>query len=92
MPQYVIERTFPGVGGRRPPSYRASPRSPSACSDLDPDIEWLHSYVVDEKIYCVYHAPDAELVREHARCGGFPADSVSQVHAIIDPTARTTAR
>jgi hypothetical protein len=87
MPKYVIERTLPGAGNLSPADLRAiSMKSNGVLRELGSDIQWQHSYVVADKIYCVYIAKNAELVREHARCGGFPADSVSEVKAMIDPT------
>jgi uncharacterized protein DUF4242 len=87
MPKYVIERAIPGAGSLSPQELRAiSQKSCSVLSEMGPQIQWLHSYVTDDKIYCVYIAPDAETVREHARRGGFPADTVAQVATMIDPT------
>ena len=87
MPQYVIERTIPGAGRLSPAELRAiSQKSVSVIRELGPaDVQWVQSYVVDEKIYCVYNAKNPEIVFEHAKCGGFPADSVSQVRAMISP-------
>ena len=87
MPKYVIERELPGAGGLSPEDLRAiAQKSCGVLRDLGPRIQWLQSYVTGDKIYCVYIAPDAEVVREHARLGGFPADSVAEVKTIIDPT------
>ena len=87
MPRYVIERDLPGIGKSSPQELRAiSQRSVDVLHSLGPAIQWVHSYVVDDKIYCVYNAPSADMVLEHAKCGGFPANRVSQVRAIIDPT------
>ena len=87
MPQFVIEREMPGAGGLSQDELKgASQGSCSVLRELGPEIQWVHSYVTDDKIYCVYVAPDAEAVREHARRGGFPADSVEQVRRRIDPT------
>lgn len=87
MPKYVIERIVPGAGKMSPSDLKAlSLRSCSALNQLGPQIQWVHSYVTDNKIYCVYIAPNEELINEHARLGGFPANHVSQVKAIIDPT------
>ena len=87
MPKYVIERELAGAGRLSPQELRAiSQKSVGVLKDLGPSIQWVQSYVVDDKIYCVYNADSADLVREHARCGGFPANSVSQVRALIDPT------
>lgn len=86
MPRYVIERELPGAGKLSGAELKAiSQKSVGVLKSLGPEIQWVHSYVVDDKIYCVYNAPSADLVREHARCGGFPANRISQVHAIIDP-------
>ena len=87
MPQFVIERDMPGIGGASAADLKgASQTSCSVLRDLGPDIQWVHSYVTDDKIYCVYNAPDEETVREHARQGGFPANRISRVFATIDPT------
>lgn len=86
MPKYVIERGIPGAGKLSAQELQAiSKKSVGVLKELGPDVQWIHSYVVDDKIYCVYNAANADLVREHARCGGFPADRVSEVKAIIDP-------
>jgi hypothetical protein len=86
MPKYVIEREVPGAGSMTPDQLHAL--SAKSCGVLAGmrDIHWIHSYVTGDKIYCVYVAPDEASVREHARLGGFPADRVSEVRAIIDPT------
>ena len=87
MPKFVIEREIPGAGKLSLSELQAiSQKSCNVISELGPAIQWIQSYVVDDKIYCVYIAPNAELVREHAKRGGFPANMVSQVRAIIDPT------
>ena len=87
MPKWVIERELAGAGKLSPAELQAiSQKSCGVLSNIGPQIQWVHSYVVDDKIYCVYIAPNPEVVREHARQGGFPANKVSQVHAIIDPT------
>jgi hypothetical protein len=87
MPKFVIERAIPGIGASKAAELQAiSQKSCSVLHELGPDVQWLHSYVTGDKIYCVYIAPSEELVREHARRGGFPATSVSQVVTIIDPT------
>lgn len=93
MPKFVIEREIPGVGQLPAAQLQAiSQKSCGVLNELGPQVQWVHSYVTDDKIYCVYIAPDAEAVREHARRGGFPANSVSAVRAIIDPTtAEVTA-
>ncbi len=87
MPQFVIERQMPGVGSAAPADLKAAAEtSCSVLRDLGPEIQWVHSYVTDDKIYCLYRAPSAELIREHARKGGFPSDAVSEVRAMINPT------
>ena len=83
---YVIERTIPGAGKLTPDELKAiSQKSCGVLQDLGPEIRWLHSYVTGDKIYCVYVARSEEMVREHAKRGGFPADSVSAVKTIISP-------
>ena len=87
MPKYVIERDLPGAGKLSSQELQAiSQKSCSILSGLGPRIQWLQSYVTDDKIYCVYIAPDEKLIREHATRGGFPANSISEVRTIIDPT------
>ncbi|MFN2316487.1 MAG: DUF4242 domain-containing protein [Gemmatimonadales bacterium] len=87
MPKYVIERLIPGAGKLSPDELRTiSQRSCAVVDEMGPQIQWIHSYVTDNKIYCVYIAKDEEAVREHARRGGFPANHVSAVKAMIDPT------
>ena len=87
MPKYVIEREIPGAGKFSAEQLKAiSQTSCGVLRDMGPQIQWLHSYVTDDKIYCVYIAPDEATVREHARRGDFPANSVAQVRTIIDPT------
>ena len=87
MPKYVIEREIPGVGSS--PAAALQTVSQTSCSVLNklgPQIQWLESYVTDDKIYCVYIAPNEEMIREHASMGGFPANRISEVKTIIDPT------
>ncbi|WP_440976615.1 DUF4242 domain-containing protein [Pseudoxanthomonas winnipegensis] len=87
VPKYVIERDIPGAGKLTPAELNGiSQRSCSVLHGMGPQIQWLHSYVTDDKIYCVYIAPDEASVREHAAKGGFPANSVAQVRTVIDPT------
>ncbi len=87
MRRYVIERELPGAGRMSSAELRATAqKSNGILRDLGPDIQWVHSYVVDDKIYCVYYAASPDLIREHARCSGIPADRISEVVAIIDPT------
>ncbi|WP_147652763.1 DUF4242 domain-containing protein [Vulcaniibacterium gelatinicum] len=86
MPRYVIERNLPGAGQLPAEQLRAiSQKSCRVLDALGPRIQWDRSYVTDDKIYCVYIAPSEDLVREHARQGGFPADRVAEVKAVIDP-------
>ncbi|MGA9672980.1 MAG: DUF4242 domain-containing protein [Terracidiphilus sp.] len=87
MPKFVIEREIPGVGSMSAEQFKAvSETSCSVLRNLGPQIQWLQSYVTDDKIFCVYIAPNEEMIREHAKQGGFPANKVSQVRTIIDPT------
>ncbi len=88
MPKWVIEREVPGAGKLSLDEIQAiSQKSCSVLNKLGPQIQWLHSYVTDDKIYCVYVAPNVEVVREHARQGGFPANKISAVRRMIDPTS-----
>jgi len=87
MPKYVIEREIPGVGKLSPAELQAiSQKSCGVLREMGPAIQWVHSYVTDNKIYCVYIAPNEATVREHAQRGGFPANHISEVKAVIDPT------
>lgn len=87
MPKFVIEREIPGAGKLTPQELQAiSQKSCSVLSAMGPQVQWLQSYVTDDKIYCVYIAPDEASVREHAAQGGFPANSVARVRTVIDPT------
>ncbi|MBA3512100.1 DUF4242 domain-containing protein [Sphingomonas sp.] len=87
MPQFVIEREMPGVGKLSGGDLKgASETSCSVLRDLGPDIQWVHSYVTDDKIYCIYRAPSEDMIRQHADTAGFPANSISQVRNVIDPT------
>jgi hypothetical protein len=87
MPKYVIERELPGAGKLTAEQLQGiSQTSCKVLSDLGPSIQWVQSYVTDDKIYCVYIAPNEALVREHAKLGGFPANNVSEVRETIDPT------
>jgi hypothetical protein len=87
MPKYVIEREIPGAGNIPPQDLQAiSQKSCSVLNELGPKIQWVQSYVTDNKIYCVYIAPNKEMVMEHAQKGGFPANSVAEVKTMIDPT------
>lgn len=86
MPKYVIEREIPDAGKLTPEQLKAiSQTSCGVLSKLGSEIQWVHSYVTDDKIYCVYNAPNEEMVYEHAKQGGFPANSVAKVSTIIDP-------
>jgi Protein of unknown function (DUF4242) len=87
MPKYVIERTIPGLGAMSPGElHDVSCASNAVLAELAPRVQWIQSYVTDDKLYCVYLAENADAVREHATRGGFPADSIAQVHTTIDPT------
>lgn len=87
MPKYVIEREIPGAGNLTEKELQAiSQKSCGVLRNLGPQVQWLHSYVTQDKIYCVYIAPDEHSVREHARQGGFPANKVSEIRTTIDPT------
>jgi hypothetical protein len=87
MPKYVIEREIPGAGNMSPQELQgASQKSCSVLRHLGPQIQWVHSYVTADKLYCVYIAPNEEIIREHAQQGGFPANRISEIKAMIDPT------
>jgi len=87
VPKFVIEREIPGVGSFSPEQLKAiSQQSCGVLADLGPSIQWVQSYVTDDRIYCTHIAPNAEIVREHARRGGFPANRIAAVRAVIDPT------
>ncbi|HLO26444.1 MAG TPA: DUF4242 domain-containing protein [Geobacteraceae bacterium] len=87
MPKYVIERELPGAGKLTAETLQAiSQKSCGVLKGLGPEIQWVQSYVTDDKIYCIYIAPNKDMVLEHARQGGFPANSVAEVKGIIDPT------
>lgn len=86
MPQFVIERNMPGVGQASTEDLKgASQTSCGVLRDLGPEIQWVHSYVTDDKIYCIYRAPNEDMIREHAQRGGLPADQISRVRTMIDP-------
>lgn len=86
MPKFVIEREFPGAGKLSAPELKAiAEKSVGILRDLGPEIQWVHSYVADDKIFCVYQARDAAILRKHAECGGFPANKILQVRTVIDP-------
>lgn len=87
MPTYVIERDLPGAGKLSGAELAGiAQKSNQVIAELGPEIRWLTSYVTDDKVYCVYVAPDEDILVEHARCGGFPADRISRVSAVIDPS------
>ena len=87
MPKYVIEREIPGAGNMSPQDLQSvSQKSCSVLQNLGPQIQWLHSYVTGDKIYCIYIAPNEEMIREHAQQGGFPANRISEIKTVIDPT------
>jgi len=87
MPKYLIERSIPKAGRMSPTELRdAAGKSCRVLNELGPQIQWIQSYVTDNKLFCVYIAPNPELVREHAVRAGFPADAIHQVKVIIDPT------
>lgn len=87
MPKYVIEREIPGAGKLSVEELHAiAQKSCGVLAKMGPQIQWVHSYVTGDKIYCIYNAPDEASVREHAAQGGFPANKVERVHTIIDPT------
>ena len=87
MPKFLIEREIPNAGALSADELQGiSQRSCDVLRVMGPEIQWVHSYVTDNKIYCIYRAPSEDLVREHARRGGFPANKISQVRSTIDPT------
>ena len=92
MPKFVIEREIPGAGGLSGEELQAiSEKSCSVLRVMGPQIQWVQSYVTDDKIYCVYVAPNVEAVREHAKRGGFPANVIARVRTVIDPTTAEAA-
>ena len=87
MPKYVIEREIPGAGNLSPEELQTiSQTSCGVLQNLGPQIQWVESFVTDDKVYCVYIAPNEEMIREHARQGGFPANKIAEVRSRIDPT------
>lgn len=91
MPRYVIEREIPGAGRLTAAELQGiSQKSCGVLSDLGPAIQWVHSYVTDDKVYCVYQAPDETLLRRHAELGGFPANRIERISRLIDPTTAET--
>ena len=87
MPKFVIEREIPGAGNLSAEELRqVAQTSCGVLNNLGPQIQWIESFVTDNKVYCVYIAPNEEMIREHARQGGFPANKISEVKTVIDPT------
>ena len=87
MPKFVIEREIPGAGDLSPQQLQAiSQTSCGVLQQMGPQIQWVQSYVTGDKVYCVYIAPNEEMIREHAQQGGFPANRISEIKSIIDPT------
>jgi hypothetical protein len=87
MPKFVIERDLPGAGKLTPEELKGvSQKSCDVLKNLGPEINWVQSYVTDNKIYCIYIAPNVEMIREHAKQGSFPADRISEIKTLIDPT------
>ena len=87
MPKYLIERELPGAGKLTPDQLRGvSQKSCSVLNRMGPEIQWIHSYVTADKIYCVYRAPDESMIREHAKQGGFPANKISEISSVIEPS------
>lgn len=87
MPKFVIEREIPGAGKLSPAELQAiSRKSCDVLGQLGPQVQWVNSYVTDDKVYCVYIAPDEAAIRRHAELGGFPANAISEVRSVIDPT------
>jgi hypothetical protein len=85
MPKFIIERQVPGAGGLTSENLRAmSQKSRDVLCTLGSDIQWIHSYVAGDKVYCIYLAPNADLIREHARLAGFPANMITEISNIID--------
>jgi hypothetical protein len=86
MPKYVIEREIPGIGSRSPEEFKAiAQKSNAIMEEMGPGIQWGHSYVVGDKIFCVFIAKDEETIREHARKGGFPCNTISEIATMMDP-------
>jgi hypothetical protein len=87
MPKFVIERAIPNIGATSAADLQAiSQKSCGVLNELGPQVQWVHSYVTGDKIYCIYRAPNAEMVAQHAKLGGFPADSIERIATMIDPT------
>ena len=93
MPKYLIERDIPAAGGLTPEQLQSiSQKSCNVLSELGPQIQWIESYVTDDKIYCMYISPNENMVREHANMGGFPANRISEIKTVIDPTTAEPSR
>jgi uncharacterized protein DUF4242 len=93
MPKYIIERTVPGAGQMDAGALAAiAAKSNDVLRTLGSDVQWVHSYVADDTITCVYLAANADIIREHGRCGGFPVDSIREVRTVIDPATAETGR
>jgi hypothetical protein len=87
MPKYVIERDIPGAGKLSPQELKGiAQKSCGVLEKMGPQIQWMESYITDDKVYCVYVAPNEKMIREHAEQGGFPANRISKVTSVIDPT------
>ncbi len=87
MPKYIIERDVPGIGNSSPEEFKVGAQSScDVLRKMGPEIQWVHSYVVDDKIYCIYISPNEDMIKEHAQKSGFPADKISEVRTIVDPT------
>lgn len=87
MPKYVVERELPGAGKlSRDELRQVAQKSNGVIQTLGPKIQWVETFVADDKLYCIYNAPSPELIKEHAKCGGFPANRISQVRGMMDPT------
>lgn len=92
MPRYVIERELPGAGQLTAEQLTGiAQKSCAVLNEMGPSIQWIHSYVTDDKIYCIYNAPDEQMLLTHARRGGFPADVIARVHQVIDPLTAEAA-
>jgi hypothetical protein len=93
MPKYVVEREVPDAGKMSAEQLQTiSQKSCSVLRNLGPEIQWIESYVTDDKLYCVYIAPNEQLIRMHAQQGGFPANKISEVRAVIDPTTSESSK
>jgi hypothetical protein len=93
MPKYLIERDIPAAGSLTPEQLQSiSQKSCNVLSELGPQIQWIESYVTDDKIYCMYISPNENMVREHANMGGFPANRISEIKTVIDPTTAEPSR